>query len=46
MLHIPIFKVILPANLMLIISYVLEVAMFDILPANYTTDLLFKYDEE
>ena len=44
-LHIPMFKIVIPANLMQIISNTLEVAMFDILPAERTTDFLFKYNE-
>ena len=41
--HIPIYRIIFPANLMTIISNTIEVAMFDVLPADKTTDLLFYY---
>ena len=46
MLHIPIFKIVLPANLMINISSTIEIAMFDILPAEITTDYILRYDEE
>ena len=35
----------MPANALLLISVVIEVAMFDILPAQYTTDYMFKYQD-
>ena len=38
-------RIIMPANSLLLISVIIEVAMFDILPAEYTTDLMFEYSE-
>jgi hypothetical protein len=44
-LHLPMLRIIMPANSLLLISVIIEVAMFDILPAEYTTDLMFEYSE-
>jgi len=39
-------KVILPANVSMIFSYVISVAMFDILDADWTTKYVFTFDYE
>jgi len=44
-LHIPIFRVILPANTSMVFSYIISVAMFDFLEADWTTKLVLQFDE-
>ena len=45
-LHLPMLRIIMPANSLILISVMIEVAMFDILPSDYTTDLIFEYAEK
>ena len=45
-LHIPMLKVILPGNVSLFFGYVISVAMFDILDADWTTKYVFNFDED
>jgi hypothetical protein len=44
--HLPLFKVVFPANLMQLLTGIIEIAMFDLLPPNFSTDLVFTYNEE
>lgn len=44
-LHLPMMRILLPPNALMFIGLTIEIAMFDILPAEYTTDLIFEYDE-
>ena len=44
--HLPLFKVVFPANLMQLLTGIIEIAMFDLLPPNFSTDLVFAYNEE
>ena len=44
-LHLPMMRILLPPNALMFISVIIEIAMFDILPAEYTTDLIFEYDD-
>mmetsp|Transcript_23187 Transcript_23187/g.35889 ORF Transcript_23187/g.35889 Transcript_23187/m.35889 type:complete len:98 (+) Transcript_23187:2707-3000(+) len=44
-LHLPIMAVILPANLSALFSIILPVATFDILDPDWTTKLMFSFDE-
>ena len=43
-LHFPMMRILMPPNALMFIGLIIEVAMFDILPAEYTTDLIFEYD--
>ena len=43
-LHLPMMRIPMPPNVLMFIGLIIEVAMFDILPADYTTDLIFDYD--
>ena len=47
-LHIPIFNVVLPANVVLFFKTILPFAMFDVLDndAGYDASLLMNFDEE
>ena len=45
-LHLPLLKVIFPANVIMIFTYIISVAMFDILDSDWTIKLLFTFDEE
>ena len=38
-------RILMPPNALMFIGLIIEIAMFDILPAEYTTDLIFTYDE-
>lgn len=44
--HLPLFKVVFPANLMQLLTGIIEIAMFDLLPPNFSTDLVFTYNEK
>jgi hypothetical protein len=39
-------KVVIPANVMIVNKILLGVAMFDILSSDWTTDYIFKYDDD
>jgi hypothetical protein len=39
--HLPLFKIVFPGNLMMLFQGIMEIAMFDLLPPNFSTDLLF-----
>ena len=43
--HLPLFKVLLPANALYFNMQVIEIAMFDIIPAKFTFDIFFRYGE-
>ena len=43
--HLPMLRIIMPANAILFISVIIEIAMFDVLPAESSTDLMFEYSE-
>ena len=38
-------RILMPPNALMFIGLIIEVAMFDILPADYTTDLIFEYND-
>lgn len=39
-------RILFPANALMFIGLIIEIAMFDVLPAEYTTDLIFEYDDK
>jgi hypothetical protein len=43
--HTPMFYIVMPANVIFFISEIIEVAMFDLLAASWTTDYIFVYGE-
>jgi hypothetical protein len=45
-LHLPMFRIIIPANVSVIIQYFIQLVMFDILPAEYTIMKITEFDEE
>jgi hypothetical protein len=45
-LHLPMMRVILPSNVVNFINILISVAMYDFIPADRSTDLILKYDEE
>jgi hypothetical protein len=45
-LHLPMFSIIIPANVAMIFEYILAVVMFDILDPSYTTELVFNFDSD
>ena len=44
--HLPMLRILVPPNAMMLIAAIIEVAMFDILPPEYTTDKILVYDDE
>ena len=44
-LHLPMMRILMPPNALMFIGIIIEIAMFDILPAEYTTDFIFEYDD-
>jgi hypothetical protein len=45
-LHLPMMKTIIPANVSSLFSIVIPIATFDILNPNWTTRLIFDFDDE
>lgn len=45
-LHLPIIKVIVPANVSMVFSYMIPVVMFDIFDTEWTTELVFNFDDD
>lgn len=45
-LHFPILKILMPANVSEFFSIIIPVAMFDVLDTDYTTEIIFEFDEE
>jgi hypothetical protein len=43
-LHLPMFSIIMPANVAMIFEYILAVVLFDILDPSYTTELVLDFD--
>lgn len=45
-IHLPILKVIVPANVSMVFSYIIPVVMFDILEPDWTTELVLDFDDD
>lgn len=45
-LHLPIMRIIIPSNVSQLFSIIIPIAMFDILDAEWTTELIFDFDED
>lgn len=45
-LHLPIFRIIIPSNVSQVFSVIIPIAMFDVLDPEWTTQLIFEFDEE
>jgi hypothetical protein len=44
--HLPMMRILMPANSLILINAIIEVAMYDIFPAERTTDHIFSYPAE
>ena len=45
-LHLPILKVVVPANVNMYFSYMIPIVMFDILDSNWTTEIVLDFEED
>ena len=45
-LHLPIIKVTVPANVSMIYSYMIPIVMFDIFDTDWTTEVVFEFDDD
>ena len=45
-MHLPMLKPILPANVLKIMSQILPITSFDLIESEYSTDLVFDFDED
>lgn len=45
-LHLPILKIIVPANVSMVYSYMIPVVMFDIFDTEWTTEVVLDFDDD
>ena len=45
-LHLAMYKILLPGNVTMVFSIIIPIVMFDILDSEYTSELLFTFDTE
>lgn len=45
-LHLPLLKVLVPSNVSMVFGYIIPVVGFDVLDPEWTTELVFSFDEE
>ena len=43
-IHLPMFRIIIPANVVTLFQIIVPIYTFDILDPSYTTELLFSFD--
>ena len=44
-IHLPMFRIIIPGNVITVFEMIIPIYTFDILDPSYTTELLFEFDE-
>ena len=45
-LHLPMLRIVFPANVSSLFSAIVPIAMLDVLDSEYTTELVFEFDDE